>query len=1558
MEGDMSGVRITPPVLEFYDTEPNITQQLNITVKNISKTSKTIRFYGPKTKHYKLKVKNPEKPVAPGLCIPAVVEYESSDAVEISDRLVVTVDGDIVEIPLMAYPSQAVLEIENTVDFGSQVASSKTISHEIALVNHGSMAGEFKIKYSGDQPLAIIPNTGTVPPKSVQLIKVEYVTKIPGKFCENAEVKLEGQESKTLTIKGHMVQRALEIVSLETEEKLNCVKFGCTYYGSDLTECALLYNNGPESVNFVAVLDEDAIAQEMGVDLTQSATAALAHESSTGRDAAGQGHTNKLTSLITAIPNQGVLKPYQKIPVFFRFSPRWDASRQGWKSHVAAPPRKDFSLFMRIQIVGSSSQDDDTSENGYVLLTGTSVEIALTGTALPVLLTLSPAYKFDFGECPVGEHADILCTIKNESTALPATFQFRRVAHFTAHPPNGKIPPSHTQDVIFSFAPKQVGDFKPKQMLDVVGQIADGRNPTLASLQVINSLVIQLLGQSNPVPLQRKPKFNPGITPYISNEVGMFVDTTFSTLEKDNPRNAIVGGPHSVLHAPATSFQNNDSSVKVAFPNDRARSIRPSNRHDKYKTLFTRTPRHTYVDPDYALSDDEEYMKGNHRGSYVALLRHMKKKRQQHSRVKEYAETNNKLDIGIKTAAGLKPKELAVSDIQPDQPSPTPPNVNWKLLSTKKLTEAELETSMKSVCEGLNAVPSTNKEKAECTKILSPQQLHQVVIGPANIEFGQVCLRSINTRNLSVTNNLDQYIHIVAEIDCKELRQSSPLSQVVPPKSKAHIPIIFESNTKGKFQRSVSYSVNSFYKHHVTVMAEVVSVSLSLSTDELILRPTAGLPADAGFRGVITLYNKLNYPAEFTWAPNLGDRGTAFSVRPATGIVDAHKDLDCEVVWHPSYLAPDDGSFSLMIHGGNTLQLNCQAELGPTSVQFVERRIMFGQVPINVTTTRTVLLANTGQNHAFFQVLDPSPFPGLTVSPIHGLVPVGGYAELKVQLTPTNVLKFDTRVQVSIKSGKILELRMGGTVEPPSVDIDMDTFNFGGVYCGSGATLPFKLNNEASTKARLELDLTRYKDFTLNFPGYQTQDDYSFQLLNAGLFTVTLNPEETVEGELIFMPTEVAAYDFIMPVAINHMGAPSPAPTPAPPTPAPSIKNSLQHIINPRPLPMSITTPRKHVIATALRQPLQLSSNRIEFFLPFAYLADTATSGLGTTKGTLLVNNSDKPLKWTFDLRNSNKALDEGVIKFLHSSGVPFVSLNQKENKGVEGTLNPGETQKILVMFCPKEGGKYECLIPIIIDDNFEKPYQYLHVIAELKAPKMWFDPLAIVMTPVPLATEVSNEFMLLATQYTKVTEINVEVPKVECEDGSLVSPLTVTFLEGQEIQPCIGDEPESEPFALACKLSFSCQYPVSFCEPVKFLDSYGGSFSLMVTATADNCLMTCYPFLALHRTDHQIVCKQGDNRKQKFTNRDSSPREKLKYREPSIAIRVKSEEYEVDTRLNDNSFEAKSGSKGSWGERANKDLRNTKGKSFRHEKTKKKRGSYRGGNIDAHGVHSIKFED
>ncbi len=50
-------------------------------------------------------------------------------------------------------------------------------------------------------------------------------------------------------------------------------------------------------------------------------------------------------------------------------------------------------------------------------------------------------------------------------------------------------------------------------------------------------------------------------------------------------------------------------------------------------------------------------------------------------------------------------------------------------------------------------------------------------------------------------------------------------------------------------------------------------------------------------------------------------------------------------------------------------------------------------------------------------------------------------------------------------------------------------------------------------------------------------------------------------------------------------------------------------------------------------------------------------------------------------------------------------------------------------------------------------------------------------------------------------------------------------------------------------------------------------------------------------------------------------------------------------------------GARGSFGERADNTLKFTRGRDFRHEKTKKKRGTYVGGNIST-AVCSFKFDD
>lgn len=49
MEGTVAGVRIVPPVVEFFDAETDVLHQMNLTVQNLSKSSKSIRFHGPST---------------------------------------------------------------------------------------------------------------------------------------------------------------------------------------------------------------------------------------------------------------------------------------------------------------------------------------------------------------------------------------------------------------------------------------------------------------------------------------------------------------------------------------------------------------------------------------------------------------------------------------------------------------------------------------------------------------------------------------------------------------------------------------------------------------------------------------------------------------------------------------------------------------------------------------------------------------------------------------------------------------------------------------------------------------------------------------------------------------------------------------------------------------------------------------------------------------------------------------------------------------------------------------------------------------------------------------------------------------------------------------------------------------------------------------------------------------------------------------------------------------------------------------------------------------------
>ena len=70
------------------------------------------------------------------------------------------------------------------------------------------------------------------------------------------------------------------------------------------------------------------------------------------------------------------------------------------------------------------------------------------------------------------------------------------------------------------------------------------------------------------------------------------------------------------------------------------------------------------------------------------------------------------------------------------------------------------------------------------------------------------------------------------------------------------------------------------------------------------------------------------------------------------------------------------------------------------------------------------------------QVKNPEPCPGLRVSPTSGCVPVGGASDLQLHLHPDSVAVFDTELEVLVRGGRSLTLKVVGAVEEPTVTID------------------------------------------------------------------------------------------------------------------------------------------------------------------------------------------------------------------------------------------------------------------------------------------------------------------------------------------------------------------------------------------------------------------------------------------------------------------------------------------------------------------------------------------
>ncbi|XP_032362158.1 cilia- and flagella-associated protein 47 isoform X1 [Etheostoma spectabile] len=1465
-----SCVRVDPPYVEFNDVKVGKVYKTTVTATNVGKALKKILIEKPALKLFKFTASSSAIVVAPGLSVSGLLEFTPEEEEEVRDCLLIHIDDvETIKIPLRGFPRACSFIMDSVLDFGCIAATSQVISKHQPITNRGSAPGVFQVQYNGDPSVRLSPCSGVIAAGATQWLKVELFTDRPIQIEEKALLKLQNHSAVVLSIRAEVVAQCLEVFDLQGAP-LSCLWFGPVYLGTSRVENVVLRNNAPQACNWVCLLQDTAAGTEVGTDLQKGTDAALLEKMERCRPV-----TQDVSRVLLTFPKQGRLEPYGKTTVAVCFSPMCKSTSEEKKKHDYSASRHDYCLFLLFESL--RSRYGFTHHNG-----NSSVELAVTGSGLPVSLVPSPSQRFDFLTCVTGQRVDLLCVLQNLCPQLPVNFRFHKLAHFTTKPSTGTIAPGQCQDIVLSFNARQQGSFQVCQKLDVLGHAVRGGSTAEdfigLELYSFHTITLHLSAVCCSATIHPVPKLNPGITPAVTNPTGSLPHVRSSELAlcRGMVRAAVLSADKTQLHKHRRKkSQNTQVEEFLAFPNDRATSIRPPSPQRQYRTIFTGVQRYRYVDTNYAFTEEEEEQRLCHRQIYTDFIKQLRQTRLQKIKERQKEKMEDDVGIGIVLSQGLVPPRLRISDLESSKIIETKPKFCYASSAATRSCPQDMTSINQQVnCQVMSAVPSTSQEMADCNRTLTAHELYQVVIGPLSVDFGEVCVQSVCVQKLELINHLSVFVWVQLEVDCPELQGSSPLSHILPPNSLNTLALTFQSNKLGHFYRPVSYSVNQQHPGQILVQAEVVPLALELSTTLLVLRPTHTLLAQSGYRSSVTLRNQRNHAAEFTWRPVVTESGILFSIRPASGTVEPYRELDCEVVWHPSFSSPPKGDFDLCVHEGNTQRLHCVAKLGSTSVLLADNQVIFGSVPLKMPSMRTAVLHNIGKNHAYYQVLDVCPLPGLVVSPSEGVLPNGGQVVLKIDFNPDSVIKFDTRVEIALRNMKSIELRVCGSVEPPSVDISVSHFQFYGVHAGSQRAIPFTLANHSSAAARVTVDLSEYSDFSVNLPQPLARAEKEPRVS-----VVEIQGNQTVNCSLVFSPTQAASYDFDLPMMVNGVRWPTASLSPFLTSPSSSISSALsaasrKHVVKLLPQSVTMVTQRSlRIQAAVLCAPLEMSPTSLEFHVePLAPHSDAYTKTVELKavceKSMFWLESVKKHVNWWFDCRAT-------AVSTEHRKERELCTVSPSS-----GSLGPGQSICLRVNFSPEDittgsGRVTKLSLPLYLGEEggeglggeeVHQPYRDLSITIILQLPCITIHPPQILLTPVPLESNASATFTLLALGYPSGTMVSAEVDEVELEDGTKTQPVSIIFPEGNNIPAQNQDQrllvgiqnQEAKVTSLICGVSFCSAIPLSLCTTITFTDHLHNRFKVNFCAIADNCLLTVWPYMALHRSRQQIVLKTG----------------------------------------------------------------------------------------------------
>nr|CAI5825410.1 unnamed protein product [Callosobruchus analis] len=546
-------------------------------ILNAGKYPALVRIFSPSSKAFEMKPLPRGRYIAAGMSITRTIKYRYVRATAVPQACIAMYINDkLLNYEIEVFMSHSLVAMSPTsLNFGNIDVGNASEQMTVQLKNLGHKTTTFMTDLGKtDLEIIIDPRRGRIHPSETVEIKVEILGTTVGSFHKEFWIKTEPPQR--LRISGTFIEPQLVIEHPLIDYDLTLIHFPRTYYGASNTRTIVINNKSSRPTMFCMVAEEN-----MGTITMNAANA---------KD------PNMRNFVIN--PIEGRLYANFKCIISAKFAPKriekftrkqcivmLQLLRVTFREGVIESKDGEVKTFT------TSGEDEVFSiapqvsyQRTEIVFTHSKLRVCLYGEIEKASVTLLPD-AFSGDDLNVSVIHNFTFTIRNNSRYLPVTFKYNKVSCIETFPKEYTLKPSGSVDVLLQLRPTKIGKVQTNVVFDLTyhGEDRVVYNVGKARFAVTYE-VHQEKAEKEAAGLL--PKFNMGITPMITNEVGFLVDDIkFSSNVNQMPIQAIVD-----------RNQNNfrkDNEAYVAFPNDMPQSLRPWRDKTPIKTIFAGLPRAT-----------------------------------------------------------------------------------------------------------------------------------------------------------------------------------------------------------------------------------------------------------------------------------------------------------------------------------------------------------------------------------------------------------------------------------------------------------------------------------------------------------------------------------------------------------------------------------------------------------------------------------------------------------------------------------------------------------------------------------------------------------------------------------------------------------------------------------------------------------------------------------------------------------------------------------------------------------------------------------------------------